>query len=133
MLLGSQHLGEWRGMLELQDGTRKNDKHLITHTNLHKPNNKLVSAQLKHFWCQAKPQATSDSQDSSRPRLGGSHHLPPYSIFFSSSRGPYPNGICPGTPIKFPKLGLPQNYGAPKSWESQLWGPITFCENLLLQ
>jgi hypothetical protein len=25
-------------------GIRKNDKHLITHTNLHKPNNKLVSA-----------------------------------------------------------------------------------------
>ncbi len=25
-----------RGVLELQDGTRKNDKHLITHTDLHK-------------------------------------------------------------------------------------------------
>jgi hypothetical protein len=31
-------------MLEFQDGTRKNDKHLITHKDLHKPNNKLVSA-----------------------------------------------------------------------------------------
>jgi hypothetical protein len=31
-------------MLELQDGTKKNDKHLITHMDLHKPNNKLVSA-----------------------------------------------------------------------------------------
>jgi len=31
-------------MLELQDGTKKNDKHLITHSDLHKPNNKLVSA-----------------------------------------------------------------------------------------
>jgi hypothetical protein len=31
-------------MFEFQDGTRKNDKHLIIHTDLHKPNNKLVSA-----------------------------------------------------------------------------------------
>ncbi len=23
----------------------------ITHTDLHKPNNKLVNAQRKHFWC----------------------------------------------------------------------------------
>ncbi len=34
--LGLQHFGGVRGMLELQDGTRKNDKHLITHTDLHK-------------------------------------------------------------------------------------------------
>jgi hypothetical protein len=34
MLLGSQHFG--RGVLELRDGTRKNDKHLIIYTNLHK-------------------------------------------------------------------------------------------------
>jgi len=33
-----------RDVLELRDGTRKNDKHLITHIDLHKPNNKLVSA-----------------------------------------------------------------------------------------
>jgi hypothetical protein len=39
-----EHFGGLRGVLELREGTRKNDKHLITHTNLHKPNNKLVSA-----------------------------------------------------------------------------------------
>jgi hypothetical protein len=38
-------------MLELRDGTRKNDKHLFTHTDLHKTTNKLVSALLEHFWC----------------------------------------------------------------------------------
>jgi hypothetical protein len=32
------------GMLELQDGTKKNDKPIITHMDLHKPNSKLVSA-----------------------------------------------------------------------------------------
>jgi hypothetical protein len=31
-------------MLELWDVTRKNDKHLSIHMDLHKPNNKLVSA-----------------------------------------------------------------------------------------
>jgi len=25
------------GVLELRDGTKKNDKHLLTHTDLHKP------------------------------------------------------------------------------------------------
>jgi hypothetical protein len=34
----------YMGMLELRDETRKNENHLITHTDLHKPNNKLVSA-----------------------------------------------------------------------------------------
>jgi hypothetical protein len=33
-----------KGVLELWDGTRKNDNHLITHTNVHKQNNKLISA-----------------------------------------------------------------------------------------
>jgi hypothetical protein len=31
-------------MLELRDETRKNDKQSIIHTDMHKPNNKLVSA-----------------------------------------------------------------------------------------
>ncbi len=75
MLPDSQHFEGQKGVLELRDGTRKNDKHLITHSDLHKPNNKLVSAQLKHFWCQDEPQANLDSQDSPRPELGGSHHL----------------------------------------------------------
>ncbi len=34
-----------------------------------------------------------DTQDSSQLELGGSHHLPPYSILFISSRGPHPNGF----------------------------------------
>ncbi len=36
---------------------------------------------LEHPWCQDESRATLDSQDSLRPKLGGSHHLPPYSIF----------------------------------------------------
>ncbi len=33
-----------------------------------------------------------DTQDSPRPRLGGSHHLPPYSILCNSPPRPHPNG-----------------------------------------
>jgi hypothetical protein len=33
-----------KGMLELQDGTRESDKHLITRTDPHKLNNKFVNA-----------------------------------------------------------------------------------------
>jgi hypothetical protein len=33
----------------------------IIHTNLHKPNNKLVSAWLEHFWCANEPWAYMDS------------------------------------------------------------------------
>jgi hypothetical protein len=54
----------------------------IIFMGLHKPNNKLISAWLVHFWCTDKPQAYINSQDSSRSKLGGSHHLPTYSIFY---------------------------------------------------
>jgi hypothetical protein len=32
----------------------------ITHTYLHKPNNKLVNAQLKHFWCTDEPHVNTN-------------------------------------------------------------------------
>jgi len=32
----------------------------IIHTDLHKPNNKLVSVWLEHFWCTNKPWAYMD-------------------------------------------------------------------------
>ncbi len=65
----------------------------IIHTDLHKPNNKMVNAQLEHFWCIDEPRANTNSQDSPRPRLKGSHHLPPYSIIGAYTRGLHPNVI----------------------------------------
>jgi len=52
---------------------------LITHTNLHKPNNKLVSAYLEHFWCTNEPWANIDTRltTAPQPRFEGSHHLSP--------------------------------------------------------
>ncbi len=39
-----------------------------------------------------KPRATLDSFDSPRLGLGGSHHLPPYSILCTTPPRPRPNG-----------------------------------------
>jgi len=47
----------------------------------------------------------TDTQDSPRPGLGGSHHLPPYSILWTSPRGPHPNGFSlPGLPHGSPEI-----------------------------
>jgi hypothetical protein len=58
-----------------------------------KPSNELISVLWEHFWCQDEPHANSDSQDSPQSGLGGSHHLPPYSILCAFPRGPHPNGF----------------------------------------
>jgi len=57
-----------------------------------KTNPKLVKTHFASIWCWDKPRVTLDSLDSPRPELGGSHHLPPYSILCSSLREPHPNG-----------------------------------------
>jgi len=67
-----------------------------------------------------------DSQDSPHPKLGGSHHLPLYSIICTWPRGQHPNVILSwdsqvGIP-KFSKLGF-----------LQLWKPITLRANLRLR
>jgi hypothetical protein len=94
----------------------------IIHADLHKPNNKLVSVELEHFWCTDKPRTNTNSQDSPWLELGGSHHLPPYSILYAWPWGQHQNVILsPDSQVglpKFPKLGLPQ-----------LWRPIILHQN----
>jgi len=53
----------------------------------------LVRTHFAPFWCWDKPRATLDSLDSPRPGLGGSHHLPPYSILWVTPWHPHPNGF----------------------------------------
>ncbi len=59
----------------------------IIHMDLHNPNNKLVSAQLEHFWCISEPWANIDSQDSPWPGFGGNHHFLPYIILCAWPQG----------------------------------------------
>jgi hypothetical protein len=65
----------------------------------------------------------SDTQDSPRPGLGGSHHLPLYSILCGCPRGPHPNGFLSRDSqvgvSKLPRLGL-----------LRLWGTIILCADL---
>ncbi len=66
-----------------------------------------------------------DSQDSPRLGLGGSHHLPPYSIFYASPRHLHPNGFfVPWLPKRRPKL--------PRFGLLQPCGTITLCSDLWL-
>jgi len=107
-------------------GLGKLTSNLITHMDLHKPNNKLVSAQLKHLWCTDESQVDTDSQNSPWLGLGAGHRLPPYSILCAWPQGQHPTVILSwdsqvGVP-KFSKLGL--------LW---LWRPITLCADLLLR
>jgi hypothetical protein len=65
----------------------------------------------------------TDTQDSPRPGLGGSHHLPPYSILCSSPRRLHPNGyFSQDSQVGVPKL---RQMGLPG-----LWSPITLRANL---
>jgi hypothetical protein len=105
--LARNTLGVKRCARALKWGLGRLTSKLITHTDLKKPNNKLVSVQLEHLWCTYKPRTNTDSQDSPRPGLGGSHHLPPYNILYAWPRGQHPNVILSQDRVpKFPKLGL---------------------------
>jgi hypothetical protein len=70
------------------------------------------------FWVLGQATSDLDSLDSPRPGLGGSHHLPPYSILCSSARRLHPNG----------SFSRDFQGGVPKlSWFglSRLWASIT--------
>jgi hypothetical protein len=65
---------------------------MLLHDPASKTNPKLVRTHSASIWCWDKPWTTLDSLDSSQPRLGGSHHLPPYSILCIASPRPHPSG-----------------------------------------
>ncbi len=99
---------------KLRDQIRKRDK-LFNYAILHpKTNPKLVKTHSAPFWCWDKPWATLDSLDSPRPGLGGSHHLPPYSILCSSPSHLHPNGsFSRDSQSGVPKLSW---FGLPGLW-----------------
>jgi len=82
--------------------------YIVLHPN---PTHKLVRTHFAPFWCWDKPWATLDSLDSPQPGLGGSHHLHPYSILYSSPPHLHPNGFFSwdsqsGVP-KLSRFGIP--------------------------
>jgi len=88
-----------------------------------KPTTSWLELILHPFWCWDKPRATLDSLDSPWPKLGGSHHLPPYSILCITPRRLHPNGTfsqdSQGGVPKLSRVGLPG-----------LWASITSCSDL---
>ncbi len=87
------------------------------------PTNNLVKTLSTHFQCWDKPRATLDLLDSPRPGLRGSHHLPPYSIFYNSPPHLHPNGsFSRDSQSGVPKLS---RFGLPR-----LWAFITSCSEL---
>jgi hypothetical protein len=65
---------------------------MLLHNHASKTNPKFVRTHSASIWCWDKPRATLDSLDSPRPGLGGSHHLPPYSILCVAMPCPHPSG-----------------------------------------
>jgi len=84
-------------------------------------------------WCKVgtplvlgRATGNTDTQDSPRPELGGSHYLPPYSILCSSPRRLHPNDYFSRDSrvgvSKSRQMGLPR-----------LWRPITLRADLELR
>jgi hypothetical protein len=83
---------------------------MLLHEPASKTNPKLVRTHSASIWCWNKPRATLDSLDSPRPGLGGSHHLPPYSILCVTPREPHPNDTfsrdSQGRVLKLSQIGF---------------------------
>jgi len=84
---------------------------VVLHQNL---THKWVRTHSAPFWCWDKPRANLDPLDSPRPGLGGSRHLPPYSILCSSPWDLHPNGsFSQDSQSGVPKLS---RFGLPGLW-----------------
>jgi hypothetical protein len=68
----------------------------------------------------------TDTQDSPRPELGGSHHLPPYSILCNAPQRLHPNGSL-SRDSQDSRAGVPKSRPAGLS---RLWSPITLRADL---
>jgi hypothetical protein len=87
---------------------------ILLHGPASKTNHKLVRTHSASFWCWDKPRATLDSLDSPWPGLGGSHHLPPYSILCVAPPRPRPSGsLSRDSQSGVSKLS---RFGLPRLW-----------------
>ncbi len=79
-LLASSIKGGERGVLKALGLDSEEGQLLVTRSCI-KTNHKLVSSPLETLLVLGQAMGNTDSFDSSQPGFGGSHHLPPYSIF----------------------------------------------------
>jgi hypothetical protein len=79
-------------VLRLRDRLGRGTNYLVTQSCIQsQPTSWLALIQNTLVLGQAT--GNLDSLDSSRPGLGGSHHLPPYSILYVAPRRPHSNGF----------------------------------------
>ncbi len=111
-LLSSQHLEGYKGMLELQDGTRKSWQASLTHTGLHTTHTKW----LVHSWSTLGAKTSHGQHGHIRlttARTWGKP--PPYSILCGWPWSLHPNDFSlPGLPSGSPEI-LP--VGTPATME----------------
>jgi hypothetical protein len=99
-------------VLRFRNRTRKRDKLIHSLATYNKTNHKLISSPLKTLQVLGQATGNTDSLDSPRPGLRGSHHLPPYNILCIALPHPHPNGFysrdSQGGVSKLSQFGLPR-------------------------
>jgi hypothetical protein len=83
----------------------------IIHVDRHKPNNKLVSAELEHFWCTDEPRANTDHKIHHGPNLGEATTFPLIVYFVHGHGANTQMSFCLESP-KIPKIGTPTTLAA---------------------
>ncbi len=127
-LLASNTKGGERGVLKAPGLDQEEGQLIQLLGPTSKPTNKLVSSHSESLLVLGQATGNTNSFDSPRPGLGGSHHLPPYSILCVCPRHLHRNGFLSrdsqgGVP-KLSRFGLridPRTLGA---HNSQLRPPI---------
>jgi hypothetical protein len=81
---------------------------LIIHTDLHKPNNKLVSCVIGTLLVHRQAMGKHKFIRFTMARTSGSHYLPHYSIFYAWPWGLQPNVILSqDSQVGSPEIGTP--------------------------
>jgi len=125
-LLSSQHLEGYKGMLELQDGTRKSWQASLTHTGLHTTHTKW----LVHSWSTLGAKTSHGQHGHTRLTTARTWGKPPPSpliVYSVAGHGAYiqMTFLSQDSRVEVPKscqLGLPR-----------LWSPITLWTDLWLR
>ncbi len=104
--------GGERGMLKAPRLNQEEGQLIQLLSLASKLTNKLVSSHSKSLLVLGQATGNTDSFDSPRPKLGGSHHLPPYIILCIAPQHPHPSGFqsrdSQGGVLKLSWFGLPR-------------------------